>query len=77
MTDPHLPLLTQEMGIRAARPGKRLSGILSWRMKRCHIHLPEILAALVADINAHTPDHIVLTGDLVNVSLPAEIARAS
>jgi len=77
MTDPHLPLLTQEMGIRAARPGKRLSGILSWRMKRRHIHRPEILAALVADINAHTPDHIVLTGDLVNVSLPAEIARAS
>lgn len=77
LTDPHLPLLTQETRLRAVRPGKRLSGILSWRMNRCHIHRPEILAATVADISAHRPDHIVLTGDLMNVSLPAEISRAT
>ena len=76
-TDPHLPLLAQELGLYAATPGKRLSGILSWRMKRQHIHLPEILAAMVADIHAHAPQHIVLTGDLVNVSLPGEYARAT
>lgn len=76
-TDPHLPLLAQELRLCAATPGKRLSGILSWRMKRRHIHLPEILAALVADIHAHRPQHIVLTGDLVNVSLPGEFTRAA
>ncbi len=76
-TDPHLPLLAQELRLFATRPGKRLSGILSWRMKRRHIHLPEILAALVGDIHAHQPQHIVLTGDLVNVSLPGEFNRAT
>lgn len=76
-TDPHLPLLAQELRLCAAAPGKRLSGILSWRMKRRHIHLPEILAATVADIHAHAPRHIVLTGDLLNVSLPGEYARAA
>ena len=76
-TDPHLPLLAQEVRLCAARPGKRLSGILSWRMKRRHIHLPEILAATVADIHAYQPQHIVLTGDLVNVSLPGEFTRAA
>lgn len=76
-TDPHLPLLAQEARPFAAMPGKRLSGILSWRMKRRHIHLPEILAALVADIHAHRPQHIVLTGDLLNISLPGEFARAT
>ena len=76
-TDPHLPLLAQEMRLFASIPGKRLSGILSWRMKRRHIHLPEILAATVADIHTHQPQHIVLTGDLVNVSLPGEFTRAN
>jgi len=31
----------------------------------------------VADIAAQRPDHIALTGDLVNISLPDEFARAS
>jgi len=76
-TDPHLPLLERETRLSATMPNKRLSGILSWRMKRRHIHLPEILAATVADIHAHAPRHIVLTGDLLNVSLPGEYARAT
>ncbi len=76
-TDPHLPLVAEEMRLFACRPNKRLSGLLSWRTKRRHIHLPEILAAAVADIHAHTPQHIVLTGDLVNVSLPGEFTRAA
>lgn len=77
LTDPHLPLLAGEARLFAARPGKRLSGLLSWRMKRRHIHLPEILSRLVADIHAHHPQHIVLTGDLLNISLPGEFARAA
>ncbi len=76
-TDPHLPLLPHDMRPRAELMGKRLSGALSWRLKRRHIHLPEILASLLADIRAHRPQHIVLTGDLVNVSLPEEFARAT
>ncbi len=76
-TDPHLPLLAEELRLFATTPSKRLSGILSWRLKRRHIHLPEILTAMVADIHAHQPQHIVLTGDLVNVALPGEFTRAT
>jgi 3',5'-cyclic AMP phosphodiesterase CpdA len=77
ITDPHLPLLTEEARLFAVAPSKRLSGILSWRLKRRQVHLPEILAATVADVHAHTPQHIVLTGDLLNVSLPGEYTRAA
>lgn len=76
-TDPHLPLLAEETGLFMAGPDKRLSGLLSWRTQRRHIHLPHILALLVADIRARQPRHIVLTGDLLNVSLPQEYVRAT
>jgi hypothetical protein len=39
-----------------------------------HLHVPEALAGIVADIKAQQPDHIALTGDLVNISLPTEFA---
>jgi 3',5'-cyclic AMP phosphodiesterase CpdA len=35
------------------------------------------LAGIVADIKLQNPDHIALTGDLVNVSLPEEFRRAA
>lgn len=76
-TDPHLPLLPQDLRPRAALLGKRLSGMISWQGNRRYIHLPEILAALVNDIHAHRPQHIVLTGDLVNISLTQEFDRAA
>jgi len=76
LTDPHLPLLPGDMRGRSLTAVKRLSGLLSWHRKRQHIHRPEILEAAVADIRAHEPRHVVLTGDIVNVALPAEFARA-
>ena len=42
-----------------------------------HVHAPEALAGIVADIKAQKPDHVALTGDLVNISLPAEVRRAA
>ena len=42
-----------------------------------HLHVPEALAGIVADIKAEQPDHIALTGDLVNISLPTEFSRAA
>ena len=76
-TDPHLPLLAEETRVFATGLNKRLSGMLSWRHNRRHIHLPEILARLVGDIHMHHPQHIALTGDLVNISLPQEFSRAA
>ena len=74
LSDPHLPMPE-------ARPGqllnKRATGYFNWWRNRVDIHRPEALAGIVADIKAKQPDHIALTGDLVNVSLPQEFARAA
>ncbi|MBS0547885.1 MAG: metallophosphoesterase [Proteobacteria bacterium] len=74
LSDPHLPMPK-------ARPiqlvGKRATGYLNWWRHRVHLHLPEALAGIVADIKKQKPDHIALTGDLVNVALPQEFRRAA
>lgn len=54
---------------------KRTLSRLSWRRKH-YEHDPAVLAALTADIAAHSPDHIALTGDLTNFSTPVEYAAA-
>lgn len=59
--------------------GKRLTGYLNWtRGGRALHHRPETLEAIIADIRARGPDAIAVTGDLVNIALPAEfpLARA-
>ena len=74
LSDPHLPMTH-------ARPmqllNKRATGYYNWWRHRVHLHLPEALSGVVADIKAQRPDHIALTGDLVNVSLPQEFRRAA
>ena len=55
---------------------KRGLGYLNWLRKRRAIHRPEVLAAIVADLKAQQPDHIAVTGDLVNLSLSNEFAPA-
>lgn len=56
---------------------KRILGWLSWNLKRHRLHRREILDALVADLRAQAPDHLLVTGDLVNISLPEEYERAA
>ena len=51
---------------------KRSLGAANWYRHRCHIHVREVLDLLVADMQAHKPDHIAVTGDLVNLGLPDE-----
>ena len=74
LSDPHLPMPT-------ARPGQLLNKrATNWRSRwrnRVHLHVPEALAGVVADITEQKPSHIALTGDLVNVSLPEEFRRAA
>src|SRR3546814_1286444 len=45
-------------------------------MGRHRRHLPQVLAALCGDVAAHSPGHLLVTGDLVNIALPAEFAAA-
>jgi 3',5'-cyclic AMP phosphodiesterase CpdA len=75
LSDPHLaPLPPPRLGELAS---KRLLGYLNWVRKRHAIHRRDVLAAIVADLHAAKPDHIAVTGDLVNIALPGEIANAA
>jgi 3',5'-cyclic AMP phosphodiesterase CpdA len=55
---------------------KRGLGLINWHRKRGAIHRREALDALVSDVKAVPHDHIAVTGDLVNFSLPEEYVWA-
>ena len=74
LSDPHLgPMpparLTELLG-------KRAIGYANWKRRRHMIHRRDVLAQLVADLHAQNPDHIAVTGDLVNLALEAEFKPA-
>ena len=74
VSDPHIAPLPQ---VRLSELiGKRATGFVNWRRKREAIHRPEVLARIVADLKAQAPDHIAVTGDLVNLALPGEYQPA-
>jgi len=56
--------------------GKRGLGFINWQRKRKYVHRREVLEAVSADVKACGADHIAVTGDLVNLSLPAEYIGA-
>lgn len=74
LSDPHLPMPSARLG---QLLNKRATGYYNWWRHRVHLHVPQALAGIVADIKAQKPDHVVLTGDLVNVALPEEFRRAA
>jgi 3',5'-cyclic AMP phosphodiesterase CpdA len=55
---------------------QRVLGYLSWQ-RRNRVHRREVLDALMADLLDQAPDHVAITGDLVNISLPAEFVQAA
>lgn len=55
---------------------KRGLGAINWWRKRRHIHVRAAFDRILAAVHAANPDHIAVTGDLVNIGLPAEHARA-
>jgi 3',5'-cyclic AMP phosphodiesterase CpdA len=75
VSDPHLSPLPRPRWRELA--GKRATGFINWHRKRHLIHRAEVLARVVADLAANAPDHIAVTGDLVNVSLEREYAPAA
>lgn len=56
---------------------KRALGLVNWHGKRRSRHSAETLARIMADLVHHKPDHIAVTGDLVNVGLPREYEAAT
>lgn len=75
LSDPHLPPPPGAFGWRDLA-SKRLLSRIAWRRKH-KIHRPQVLEALVADLKAHAPDHVAITGDLTNFASPVEIAAAT
>jgi 3',5'-cyclic AMP phosphodiesterase CpdA len=75
LSDPHIgPIPTPRL---AEVMNKRGLGLINWYRRRHRHHHVDVLDAIVDDMRARSPDHIAVTGDLVNVSLDAEFARAA
>jgi len=56
--------------------GKRLTGYANWLHTRARAHDMSLLGRIVEDIAAQKPDHVVMTGDIVNIGLDSEIEAA-
>jgi len=74
VSDLHLPFEPRLSGLQ--RLSKRQLSAWSWQRRRA-LHRPEILEALVHDLRGQGLDHIVVTGDVINFSLPDEYVRAA
>lgn len=55
---------------------KRALGYLNWQRGRRFVHTRSVADRIAADALAQEPDHIAVTGDLANLGLPGEYARA-
>jgi 3',5'-cyclic AMP phosphodiesterase CpdA len=56
---------------------KRMLGYVNWHRGRKYVHRRDILDMITSDIVEQAPDHIAVTGDLVNLGLPEEFLRAA
>ncbi|MBZ0217535.1 MAG: metallophosphoesterase [Fimbriimonadaceae bacterium] len=56
---------------------KRVTGFVNLRGNRSDHHQDWVINALVADLKAAKPDHVALTGDLINLALADEFINAS
>jgi 3',5'-cyclic AMP phosphodiesterase CpdA len=74
LSDPHLPPLPRARPLELA--GKRVLGYLNWTRNRHRYHRRDVVDVLISDLRAQVPDHIAVTGDLVNLALEAEFAPA-
>ena len=75
ITDPHLSP--------APLPGfadlrlKRVMGFINWKRGRERLNDMALLKRLVEDLRAQRPDHVAVTGDLVNIGMATEFQRAA
>jgi 3',5'-cyclic AMP phosphodiesterase CpdA len=74
LSDPHLGPLPRP-GVRELT-SKRLFGYINWQRSRRRLHRRDALDAITRDLHGRQPDHVAITGDLVNIALPAEFAHA-
>jgi 3',5'-cyclic AMP phosphodiesterase CpdA len=75
LSDPHIGPLPKPRWRELI--GKRATGYLNWQRGRHRAHDMDALTALVADMRAHNPDHVAMTGDICNIGLPGEFPLAA
>lgn len=75
LSDPHL----SDWSLPSYRllASKRFFGYLSWRLRRLKIHGGPVLGQTLMDLQRMAPDHIAVTGDITNLSLPGEFSKAA
>jgi 3',5'-cyclic AMP phosphodiesterase CpdA len=74
LSDPHLgPLPAASVRELAS---KRVIGYINWHRNRAVAMKGDLLARLIDAVHAAEPDHTAVTGDLVNIALPAELEPA-
>ncbi|MXN63299.1 metallophosphoesterase [Stappia sp. GBMRC 2046] len=74
LSDPHLGPMPDPR-IRELL-SKRVIGYVNWQRNRGRSMRSTYLDQLVGDVHSHAPDHIAVTGDLVNIALDREITAA-
>jgi 3',5'-cyclic AMP phosphodiesterase CpdA len=75
LTDAHIGPLPQP-SLRELT-GKRALGYVNWRRQRHRAHDMDLLRRLVADLHRQRGDHVAMTGDILNIGLPAEYPLAA
>jgi 3',5'-cyclic AMP phosphodiesterase CpdA len=75
LSDPHIgPLPPVRLGELLS---KRILGFLSWSLRRRGLYIMPVLETLAKDMARAAPDHIAVTGDIINISLPGEFDHAT
>ncbi len=75
LSDIHLSPLPRAR--RSDLMSKRIMGYVNWHRGRKYVHRREVLDLVTRDLIERKPDHIAVTGDLVNLGLPEEFLRAA
>ena len=55
---------------------KRALALVNWARQRRFLHRRDVLDRLTADLHGQHPDHIAVTGDLVNMGMAQELIAA-
>ncbi len=74
MSDLHIGPLPDPVHLELV--SKRMFGYINWHKSRKNIHHRPTLDRLVADLRHERPDHIAITGDLVNLGMRQEYMQA-
>ncbi len=75
LTDIHLPPVPvpqlRELSL------KRLLGFLNWHRSRKFLHNADVVERIVRDLKQQNFDHLIVSGDLVNLALEAEFVAGA